>query len=373
MVRNLANRLDCKNTTTKGLRNLNIEGLRVLAMLLIIVRHTLGHSGAVKEASGFMRYLVSAVYVLALPAVNVYVLISGFFLVDAKWNLKRIVLLWLQVFFYSALFYLIAVTTGLVPFSLSGLVKALLPISGNQYWFARVFWCFSLFAPFEAILLRNLSKRQFQFLLAVVLIIFSLWRNFVPFAVTVNAEGGNSILWFFVLFAFAAYLKRYANEKHGVKFYALLSIGAFLLSLTSYIALNWVSNRFGLNGAGSSLFIEYTSITMIALSVGLFMLFVRMPEKPVSARTRKIVMLVSGTTYSVYLIHENIYVKQWLWEIIRPLTWLDSNYFFLCVAAVALGIFVVSTVLDCITWKQIRKLIDKCDFASIQGKIDSIF
>ncbi len=338
-------------------------------MLMIIIGHTLGHSHVINESDGFMYIFTNVVYILILPAVNVYVLISGYFSVNAKWDIKRIVSLWLQVFFYSVISYVVALATGITQFSFSEAIKVLLPISGNQYWFARVFWCFSLFAPFEAILLRALTKKQFQFLLGITIAIFSLWRSFIPFSTTVNSEGGNSIMWFFVLFAFAAYFRLHGNLERKSSFWAIAFVISSALTIASFFILSFISNRLGLDGKGTSLFTEYTSITMLCMSVSLFMTFVRFPEKTYSNRFRKIIMFFSGSTFSVYLIHENIYVKQWLWSTFNPMEWLGTGYFWICLALIVVAIFLMCTIIDSLSWKPISKLIKKMDFSFLQDKI----
>lgn len=350
-------------------RNLNIEILRIVAMLMVVIGHTLGHSNAVNEANGLMGVILNVVFIMIIPAVNIYVLISGYFLINAKWDFKRILLLWLQVFFYSVLLYLVALATGITQFSFSGFLKAFMPISANQYWFARVFWAFSLFAPFVAILLNKLSKKQYQLLLAITLIIFSLWRSFIPFATTVNIEGGNSILWFFVLFAIAGYLRLHTDFKRK-NFWLILFIFSSILSVSSHFVLSFISNYLGLGGKGTGLFTEYTSITMIGMSVGLFMFFASLPEKNFSKNIGKAIMLFSSSTYSVYLIHENIYVKKWLFNLVDPAKWVDTYKFFLYDAIFVAAIFLLCILIDTLLWKQISKLIKSIDFSFIQNKID---
>ncbi len=341
-------------------------------MMMIILGHTIGHSHATQVATGLMDVVVNSLYVMIMPAVNVYVLISGYFLVNAKWNCKRVVLLWLQVFFYSVLFYALALLGGITSFSPSEFLKVLLPISGNQYWFARVFWCFTLFAPFAAMLLRSLSKKQFQFFLALIIVIFSLWRSFLPFSTTVNVEGGNSIMWFFILFAFAAYFRLHGTSVREMKagFWAGVFVLSSLLSVSSFFIIRELSHWLGFAGKGTSLFTEYTSITMLGMSVGLFMFFVRLPEWNLSEKGRKLILFFSGATYSVYLIHENIYVKRWLWDVVQPVSWLETGYFLPLLLATVVAIFFICALIDAVSWKQIKRLVECCKFSRVQSKVD---
>ncbi len=358
----------------RNARNINIEVLRIISMLMIILGHTIGHSNAVNEAQGIVGFITRCLYVMIMPAVNVYVLISGYFLVTAKWNCKRVVLLWLQVFFYSLFFYMLAVLSGLIPLAPLSLIKALLPISGNQYWFARVFWCFTLLAPFAAILLRSLTKKQFQFFLSILVAMFCLWRMVLPFGTTVNVEGGNSIMWFFVLFAFAAYFRLHGNsggEKKLSRWGWLYTVSA-LLSVSSVFALAALGDILGTGSKGTNLFTVYTSVTVLGMSLGLFMLFLRSPEWKLSDKMRRLILFFSGATYSVYLIHENIYVKKWLWEFVQPCSWLEGDCFLPLVAAAVLAIFFACALLDAVLWKPVQAVVNKCDFSRMQAKVDTL-
>lgn len=96
-------------------RQLNYELLRILAMLMIVCLHYLSKGGLLGDpsradmtATGYTAWLVEA---LCLVAVNVYVLISGYFGVDSLgsqtvgkrltfWEVMRKPFkIWKQVFF----------------------------------------------------------------------------------------------------------------------------------------------------------------------------------------------------------------------------------------------------------------------------------
>ena len=86
-------------------RQTNIELLRGLAMLMVIIMHALGHGGILQNIrfgsiSYILLWLLSTLCQVAVPC---FVLISGYFLVSKKFKLSRLVKLELQVLFYSLL------------------------------------------------------------------------------------------------------------------------------------------------------------------------------------------------------------------------------------------------------------------------------
>lgn len=97
-------------------RQANMELLRILSMLMIIVLHCLGKSGILKAEAGAWNMGVTwFLEALCAGAVNVYILISGYFSVRSVFKIKKIFMLWLQVAFYSVWIYAILAFLKIVP------------------------------------------------------------------------------------------------------------------------------------------------------------------------------------------------------------------------------------------------------------------
>lgn len=262
-------------------RNLNIELLRIVAMLLIIMGHSIGHTYLLDAIprSSINYYLVSLLQVISYPATNIYVMISGYLLCEKHFSTKRIATIWIQVFFYSVLLMLVVGIIDRGSFSMISFIKAIMPISGNQYWFSRVYIGLYFLMPFINKFILSLNKKSYQAFLLVCFILFSLWRSFIPFAKTLNSEGGNSIIWFVILYCFAAYLKLYGfPEGLTEKKQVLFAIGLLLFSFGSRHAITFISNLIGLGGAGSSLFTEFTSFPMLLSAWLIVNLVVKAPK-----------------------------------------------------------------------------------------------
>ena len=85
-------------------RQANIELLRIIAMIMVVALHYLVKGGAaVSLADNFaaINIVLWLIKAICIVAVNVYVLISGYFLLEAKWKISRLVNLWIQVIFSS--------------------------------------------------------------------------------------------------------------------------------------------------------------------------------------------------------------------------------------------------------------------------------
>lgn len=354
-------------------RNIHIETLRILAMLMIIIGHSIGHTYLLENmaSKNINYYLVLLIRIICNVATNVYVLMSGYFLCEKTFKWKRLVSLWLQVFFYSFGIYIIFVLIGWAPFSLSSLIKTLLPISGNQYWFVRVYVGLYLLSPFLNLFIKHINKKQYQALLIISVVLFSLWRSFVPFAVTLNSEGGNSIIWFVVLYVFAAYIRIYGCPVTGSLRNLCAAIVLLLFSFISNLTLTYLSDYLGLGGKGTSLFTEFTSFPMLFSAILLLSTFIQMPKNNLeSSLGYKLVMFFSTSTFSVYLIHENLYFKYVLWDRINIIQFANSVWIIAIILAVSLLIFVASTFIDKVLFMPIKRLMDRLQFPRVQKVID---
>lgn len=82
-----------KSACSKNGRQSNIELLRVIAMLLIVAGHYVGQS---KIMNAFTPWSFNQCFALfigsaARIAVNVFIIISAWFLVDSKFSSKKVI------------------------------------------------------------------------------------------------------------------------------------------------------------------------------------------------------------------------------------------------------------------------------------------
>lgn len=89
----------------------NFEIIRVLAMYFIVVWHFIRH-GLFQDSAptysfsigGFLDYsIMQIIMIITVMAVNLYVLITGYFMIKSKPRWDKIPHLWFQVFIYSIL------------------------------------------------------------------------------------------------------------------------------------------------------------------------------------------------------------------------------------------------------------------------------
>ena len=170
-------------------RQANFELLRIVAMLMIIALHYLVKGNIAMpytESREVVNYAAWLAEAFCIVAVNCYVLLSGYFLVESEWKLGRIVSLLCQVLFYSILIPAAMLCVGMISpgeLDLYDWIGFILPIETEHYWFATAYLFLYLLAPILAQGVKKMEKRLcrkslsfccFSFLLENLFFLFSL-------------------------------------------------------------------------------------------------------------------------------------------------------------------------------------------------------
>ena len=101
--------------------------------------------------------------------VDVFVLISGYFLITAdSLKINKVIKMWIQIFTYSVLIYVLFVVLRLTPFSVKDLVKSALPITYDRWWFASGYFVLYLLSPFINKSIRSFDRTTYLQMLALM-------------------------------------------------------------------------------------------------------------------------------------------------------------------------------------------------------------
>ena len=195
----------------KKKRQANLELLRIICMLMVVTAHLVNHGNMItfaKQGSA-SYYLVWTLFGISFSCITIYILLSAYFLIDARFSSWKLAKLGGQVFFYAfgitALFWLF----GDVEKELKLMVYSVLPISSDFYWFISMYVGMYLFAPLLNRFIRALTKRQLECAMALSFTLVAVWPNIIYFSSALNTAGGVSISWFLTAYLFGAYLKLY--------------------------------------------------------------------------------------------------------------------------------------------------------------------
>ncbi len=311
-----------KNDTALQKREAKFEILRVLAMMMIIVLHYLSKgellgniTDGMNRANCWFWFLEAA----CLVSVNVYVLISGYFLVNSRFSLGKLVNLWCRILFYSIGVSVVLVITGVVDYrsilNFYDLQFFCLPTINGHYWFATSYVIFYLLAPFLGKAAKAMKKKELKLLIFLLLIPFCFIKSILPVALPVD-DLGNSFVWFICLFFIAAYIRLYGiaffkTKWAGLAVY-LMSVGGILLSI---LAAGSLVKQTGNYEYALTIPSNYNFFFVLTGSVGLFCAFLKMQFKN-NILTGYLVR-IAPYTFGVYLLHEHLLLRYewpgWLW------------------------------------------------------------
>lgn len=82
-------------------RNSNIELLRIIAMLLIVMHHFSVHGLGKELPYCLNRYIAGTTILGGKFGVAIFVLISGYYMCRSRFTVKKLLKIWGQVAFYS--------------------------------------------------------------------------------------------------------------------------------------------------------------------------------------------------------------------------------------------------------------------------------
>lgn len=323
-------------------RESNIELLRIIAMLLIIAHHFSIHGGfnfSISDIS-INKFWTQFLLLGGKIGVNIFVLISGYFLINVKQlKISKILKLWLQIFTYSIGIFTICVVTGLIPYEPQELKRNLLPITYSCWWFASTYFVLYLIFPYINKVLTQLDKKSY---LKLIILTTICWV-FIP-TVSINLlYQSNALIWFIYLYTISGYIKLHLNNtKLSGKKSILIALLFLIIYFSILIIYYFVGLKFPFFAKRVTSFFEMQKLPIVLISIFLFIGFLNLKIK-----YNKIINLIASATFGVYLIHDNDYIRNFLWNILfKNATFSNNNLLIPYSLFVIVIVFLVCTIIE---------------------------
>jgi len=348
-------------------RQANIELLRITAMVMVVVLHYFVKGQAAPslvENTGAVNLMLWFLKGMCIVTINLYVLISGYFLLEAKWKLSRLITLWLQTLFYSIGVPAVCFALGVGDVRQWGLydwINVLFPVQMEHYWFITAYAILYLFVPALSVGVKHMNKQQHQLVIAGLLLVFSIPKTILPIYIPTD-KYGYDFGWFLCLFMIASYIRMY-----GIPFFDKKgkSFGVYFAAVTGMWLISLVCGVLSRKGFPLTYMMDmpycHNHLLVLIAAIGLFYGFshIHIPQGKVS----DIICKISSYTLGVYLLHENLAVRtKWqFWagiDSVRDGFGIFPHMIITVTAVFAAGI-VVDYVRDCIfktivkIWKKI--------------------
>lgn len=284
-------------------RHSNLELLRILAALFVVILHYNMGTAFASTANMPVNYGILLFFEsLSLCAVDIFVMISGYFLCTAKqvkiWKVLR---LFMDVSIMSALIYSLKCILGDQFFTLREFLLSFIPLN----WYVSVYAGLYLLFPFLNHIVQNRTRSQYQFMLLVFFLVLSVWASVIEvpaalFGPSYNAlspiglsgnDDGYTLVNFLLMYFLGAYFRLHESAEFSPKrrnraLCVYLGV-AVVSTMISTVALGWL--------------ISYCNPLIVIQAVAIFVVFqnIRIQSKLINS--------IAGCAFGVYLIHPFFY------------------------------------------------------------------
>lgn len=303
----------------------NIELLRIVSMIMIVLHHVLVHG--INDSSSHALQILDIFFIFG---VNLFVLISGYFTIKLSWK-SFFSLMWIIAFYK-----IIHLCADTFVFNINHqwwewIVKPLsAPVSGGG-WFVDIYILLMIISPLINILLANLNEKEYKCGLFAILILDCGYG----WLLSMHFDAYGYSLFHFVVLYYLGY---------GVHHFYLLDKCNHFVALLSSLLVTVVLSLFAMRYKIPVSLSSYSCPLVIFSSICIFKLFERL-----RLENNVLVNTFASSMFAVYLIHDAGYVSIIFYEHInRWYLQFNTDVFFIRVFAAIISLFVFAFCLDVI-------------------------
>ncbi|WDF82428.1 acyltransferase [Lacticaseibacillus pabuli] len=324
-------------------RNSNIELLRILAMLLIVAHHFATHGvldGVVVTKATTTTTLAQILISGGKFGVALFIIITGYFLSTRPFKVRRIWPVMLAAMTYSIFFMVVhSIRMHAVPGPWY-LAFGIFPVMFQQYWFVTSYVLLILLSPMLNAFVASATHGQLRWMVGTLLMI-----SFILPMLVHTRLGDDETLRFVTLYLVGACLQTDALPwlvKHryfvfGLNFAALPG---------SVILVNLIGNQLQSPQILSHALEFVGDTSPFAVIAAAALLAIGVNGKP---HYYPRINNLAGYMFGIYLIHDNAYVRPWLWHTTFHTEWLrTANPIFFIVISVLIisAVFIFSLLIE---------------------------
>lgn len=276
----------------------NLELLRIVSMLLVLVLHAnyLGiHAPTCLDLDNtpFTTAFRCLIESLSIVAVNVFVLISGWF--GIKFNFNKLSSLCFQILFFSLGFFIVfSFISPSEAFTINR-IKGVFLMNGD-YWFVKAYLILFILSPVLNAFIDHVSQKQFFITLATFYAFHTVYGWLMDASVNFTMNGTTGLS-FIGLYLLGRYQRLYPSKYSTMNKYndLLIYIGCAIL----LCACNLFLLHYGIDVSVEGRLFSYASPLVIIASVYLMLFFSKLSFQS------KCINWIASSCLAVYLFHCN--------------------------------------------------------------------
>lgn len=341
----------------KTKRQSGIELLRIIAMLQIIFLHVSQYGELYKtsaSAGDIDGFIVEFMWSLCRAPVNVFVIISGYFMITSTAGVKKMIKrasnTYGAMLFYSIVISAIFFIADPSMITLPMVIKTFMPFSSKMWYFLTNYIIILLISPFLNKMLVSLTKKQYLYFMGIIFAIMSVWSTLAKIdgldkvfdiAKVVDPYYGKSLAGFLMMYIIGGYLRLFVKKKEQKNVNMLLYLVVFFLLCAFDFGLHYLFPQY------SRVFGMFNNPIVVAESVVLLLFFRNFKFSSGFINT------VAGTTLGVYAIHEHYLVRNWLWSVISfsDKSLYDTLLYIPMAIGACVGVFAICCIIELIRLK----------------------
>lgn len=306
-------------------RQSNIELLRCILMLMIVIIHFLGHNilSSTNPLSINNEHFYSANILLSLCecAVDCFVLISGWFSIN--FSIRKLIMFLLPIMFYQLIISSIYSNYG-----------GQISVNPFSYWFVAPYIALMIVSPIINTGLKSISRINLAILLVCATLLFVL-----PITSLSGMYGKNAFI-FIYLYCLGYYLKN--NIIHHCS--KAIYLTGFIISVIIIFVETVFLAKLGYYEGTKTLSYSYDNIFIVLAAVFLLLFFSKIDIQS------NVINWISISVFFVYIIteNENVYSNDnfSIYKLLNVESWQSSNYFILKILSASVSLFISAIVID---------------------------
>lgn len=350
-------------------RSSNIELLRIIAALFVLSYHTVNATIDINALELPSRFIMTGCFFgMGRISVNIFVIISAWFLCKYNFKLERITNTWLSTIFYTVPIAITFVYFGKA--DLVYLITNMFPVFFQPLWFITTYVFLLFLTPLLNLILSKYEKRKRRNMIIFLSVLFVLPMTFLP---RVRGAFYSEVGWFCVLYLITGYLRIYQPLKivNNKKICLLVFIISYLFIISWYILYydvpyKFLSNYLEFAGITYASFLNFTSsLPSFFASFSFFFLFKNMNI----TKLNNVINYISKTSLDVYILLSLKGPSDLIfWVDIFDLdVYINSGNIFMNVTIVIIAAFVITSLIGRIRIYIVDKIMQ------LMPKLDGIF
>ncbi len=329
-------------------RDSNLELLRLFAMFMIVANHFATKSGLLR----FLPYnvldghLFFAQFLASFGklGVDVFVLISAWFMVGKPFRVERLLRVWMLTFIIGIGVLGVLSIAGYSVRS-ADWIRSLFPLTKNAYWFVTTYLPYIALVPFVLDAVQRFRIKEHGYAAGGLLIIYSLIPTLLaPFGIrTGSLYGYSELLWFLILAVLASYLKRAVNLEKTSWWKLLCSLltATFIISCYTYICDLRTAQGMKTDWA---LWRHANSFFILIVACSLLLMFAKLRIGSI-----RVINLLASGVFGVYLIHDHPLLTRILWkDWVKVISIFKGDWYMIRSIGAICIVFVVCLLISCL-------------------------